>query len=314
MKPWKASVLALFFALSLPGFAFAALSDYFVDTAWLADNIERVKVVDVRVTPLYLLGHIDGAIHIDKNEFLFSRNGVKSLIPTVEEFESLMDRFGITPDTVVVAYAEDHNPYSARFVWMLRYHGHAQSYVLDGGYDKWNQEDRPTALLPTRVVATEGYRCRAGQDVRADSEDVLTRLANPSVVVWDTRRTAEHEGSEVRAERAGHIPGARHLDWVNLQKEVNGVKVLKSEQEIRALLELNGLGRDRQVIAHCQTGIRSSYATLVLLGLGYTQAKNYDGSWIEWANNPVLPIDTGAGPAGTTNVAQDGCPLGSKGC
>ena len=186
MNLWKSSILALAIAFALPGISSAALSDYFVDTEWLAQNIDQVKVVDVRVTPLYLLGHIDGAVHIDKQEFLFTRNGVKSLIPTVEEFESLMDRFGITPDTVVVAYAEDHNPYSARFVWMLRYHGHTQSFVLDGGYDKWNQEGRATALLPTTVVATEGYRCRTSQDVRANSEDVLTRLANPAVVIWDS--------------------------------------------------------------------------------------------------------------------------------
>ena len=314
MKPWKASILALTFALALPGISVAALSDYFVDTEWLAQNIDQVKVVDVRVTPLYLLGHIDGAIHIDKKDFLFTRNEVKSLIPTVEEFESLMDRFGITPDTVVVAYAEDHNPYAARFVWMLRYHGHAQSYVLDGGYDKWGQEGRVSALLPTKVIATGGYRCRAGQDVRANSEDVLTRLTNPAVAIWDTRRPAEHDGSEVRADRGGHIPGAVHFNWSDLQKEINGVKVLKSEEEIRSLLESRGLTPDRQVIAHCQTGIRSSYATLVLLGLGYDGAKNYDGSWIEWANNPALPIGTGASEATYSNLASQGCPLGTKGC
>lgn len=299
-------ILALAFFLASPKSGSAALSDYFVDTEWLAANASQVKVVDVRVMPLYLLGHIEGAVRIDKQEFLFTRNGVKSLVPTSSEFESMMDRFGITPDTVVVAYAEDHNPYSARFVWMLRYHGHEQSYVLDGGYDKWNREGRTTALLPTEVVATEGYRCSRGRDLRASSEDVLTRLNNPSIAIWDTRRPAEHEGSEVRADRGGHIPGAIHLDWVELQKEVNGVRVLKSETEIRSLLASRGLTGDRQVIAHCQTGIRSSYATLVLLGLGYSQVKNYDGSWIEWANDPGLPIGTGASEANDTKVARNG--------
>lgn len=275
----------------LPVAAHAALSDYFVDTEWLAANQGKVKVVDVRVTPLYLLGHIDGAINIDKQEFLATRNGVKSLIPAVEEFEALMERFGITPETTVVAYAEDENPYSARFVWMLRYHGHERSFVLDGGYEKWKQEERPTAMLPTKVVATAGYKCQKGCDIRATDEDLLTRMANPSVAIWDTRRLDEYQGKEVRADRGGHIPGAIHLDWVNLQKEVDGVKVLKSEAEIRELLAQHGLTADRQVIAHCQTGIRSSYATLVLLGLGYQIAQNYDGSWIEWANNRSNPVE-----------------------
>jgi thiosulfate/3-mercaptopyruvate sulfurtransferase len=267
----------------------AALGDFFVDTAWLAHNREQVRVVDVRVAPLYFLGHIDQAIHIDKENFLSLRGGVKSLVPTVAEFEALMDRYGITPETTVVAYAEDHNPYAARFVWTLRYHGHSKAFVLDGGYQKWSGEKRPTAMLPTRAVASQGYRCQKAENIRAEADYVLTRLGNPGVTVWDTRKRGEYEGSEVRAQRGGHIPGAIHLDWVNLQQEVNGVRVLKSEGEIRSLLAAAGITPDREIVAHCQTGIRSSYATLVLLGLGY-QVRNYDGSWIEWANSRELPV------------------------
>lgn len=66
--------------------------------------------------------------------------------------------------------------------------------------------------------------------------------------------------------------------------------MLKERDEIITLLQANGLTNDKEIVAHCQTGIRSSYTTLVLLGLGYERVKNYDGSWIEWANNPTLPI------------------------
>ncbi len=293
MKRIQALIWVLFLAISFaaPATAHSALSDYFVDTDWLANQKGETQVVDVRVIPLYLLGHIDQAVHIDKQEFLSTRDGVKSLVPTVTEFEALMDRYGINPETTVVAYADDKNPYAARFVWMLRYHGHEKSFVLDGGYEKWNKEDRATAMLPTRVVATSGYRCQQGHDVRADAEDVLTRLANPAVVIWDTRSPEEYRGEKIRADRGGHIPGATPLNWVNLQKEVDGVKVLKSEAEIRELLAAEGITPDRHVIAHCQTGIRSSYATLVLLGLGFKTAQNYDGSWIEWANNRSLPVE-----------------------
>ncbi len=285
----------LFFLLLISGIAaekaLAGLSDYFVSSEWLAANQKAVTMVDVRVAPLYFLGHVDGALNIDKQEFLSTRGGVKSLIPTAREFETLMDRFGITPDTTVVAYAEDDNPYAARFVWTLRYHGHEKAYVLDGGYEKWAAEKRDVAYLPTKVVASSGYRCQASRDIRAEAGDLLTRLENPSVVIWDTRRAAEYQGHEVRADRGGHIPGAVHFHWEDLLTEGDGVKVLKSEDEIRTLLSSYGLTPDRQVVAHCQTGIRSSYATLVLLGLGYPQAQNYDGSWIEWANNRSFPIE-----------------------
>lgn len=276
----------------------AALGDIFVTSDWLAANKGAVTVVDVRVAPLYLVGHIDGALHLDKDQFLFTRNGVKSLAPTTAEFEALMDRFGITPQTAVVAYAEDNNPYAARLVWTLRYHGHEKSYVLDGGYEKWSKEGRATALLPTLAKASSGYKCQRGQDIRAEARQVLGKIQDPATVIWDTRKSSEYDGSEVRADRGGHIPGATHLDWTQLQKEVNGVKVLKSEAEIRSLLVSNGLIPGKQIIAHCQTGIRSSYASLVLLGLGYPQVQNYDGSWIEWANDPSLPVEIGAKIAG----------------
>lgn len=290
-KVWALVLLFLVIASGVSAEkATAGLAEYFVSTDWLASHRNDVTVVDVRVSPLYFLGHVDGALNIDKKEFLSTRGGVKSLIPTAKEFESLMDRFGITPETTVIAYAEHDNPYAARFVWTLRYHGHEKAYVLNGGYEKWSAENRSVAYLPTRVVPSSGYRCQASRDIRAEADYLLTRLENPSVVIWDTRRPAEYQGTEVRAERGGHIPGAVHLHWEDLLVEVDGIKVLKSEEQIRALLAEHGITADRQVVAHCQTGIRSSYATLVLLGLGYTESKNYDGSWIEWASNRAFPV------------------------
>lgn len=284
-------LLALFFVL--PTSSFAALSDYFVSTDWLAENRDHVVVVDVRQPPLYLLGHIDGAYSVPRSSFLQTRNQVKSLVPTAAAISELLGSLGVSPDSTVIAYAEDDNPYAARFIWTLRYHGHKKAYVLDGGYDKWAAEEHETSLLPSFKPQPSQYRLRADAEylqARAEADYIYTRLENPGVQVWDTRRKSEYLGSEVRADRGGHIPGAIHLNWTELQTESNGVKVLKSREEIIALLNEHGLSNDKEVVAHCQTGIRSSYATLVLLGLGYQRVKNYDGSWIEWANNPTLPI------------------------
>ena len=281
--------------LSLSGVtAQAALGDYFVTTDWLAQNQDKVTLVDVRKAPLHYLGHIDGSHHVGRDQFLSRRNEVKSLVPTASEFLELANQLGITRDSMVVAYADDKNPYAARFVWTLRFHGHEKAYVLDGGYEKWAQENRPTAILPTASAARSNYQLASTPStqshIRAESDYLLTRAGNPAVVIWDTRRSAEYTGTEVRADRGGHIPGATHLNWVELQTEVNGVKILKGREEIVALLNSKGFTPDKEIIAHCQTGIRSAYATLVLLSLDYPQARNYDGSWIEWANNPNLPI------------------------
>jgi len=284
-----AAVITAFLLQAVP--SQAALSDYFVDSTWLAQNSGSVRIVDVRVGPKYLLSHIPGAVHIGKSEFLMTRYGVKSLVPDGKDLGKLLDRYGITNDTTVVAYAEDSNPYSARFVWMLRYHGHEKSYVLDGGFDKWLKDGGKVAVLSTRVKPTTGYTVRSSNDIRAGADYIYTRLHNPSVIIWDTRSPGEYNGTDVRADRGGHIPGSINLNWVDLQKEVDGVRVLKSEEEIRMLLSSKGITKEAEIVAHCQTGIRSSYATLVLKSMGYENARNYDGSWIEWANNASLPIE-----------------------
>ncbi len=214
-----------------------------------------------------------------------------------------MEKFGITPETTVITYTEDDNPYGARLAWTLRYHGHKKVYVLDGGYDKWVAENRPTAILPTVAAQPSTYRVTSPGKARAEVDYVLTRLGNPGVIIWDTRTPEEYDGSRVRADRGGHIPGATHLNWTELQHEVNGVKVLRPEAEIRTLLSEHGILNGQEIVAHCQTGIRSSYATLVLQALGYEQVKNYDGSWIEWANNPELPIVSGAETSKTDEIA-----------
>lgn len=280
------------------GSADAALEDYFVSSDWLATRHAQVVVVDVRRLPFFMLGHIDGAYHVGRSEFLETRNNVKSLVPQAEALAALLSRLGVTAETPVVAYAEDDNPYAARFVWTLRYYGHQQAYVLDGGYEKWAAEERLTSLFPTADAQPSDYRLPIAaqlQDTRAEADYLSARLEDPAVLIWDTRRPQEFVGSEVRADRGGHIPGAIPLNWTHLQKEVDGIKVLKSEAEIVQLLQEHGITSDKEIIAHCQTGIRSSYATLVLLGLGYGKAKNYDGSWIEWANNPALPIVNASG-------------------
>ena len=288
----------------IPSLAFAAINDYFVQTDWVEANKSDIVILDARQPALYLLGHIEGAHSVPRSEFLDKRGGVKSLVPTTTNFESLMEKFGITPETTVVTYAEDDNPYAARLAWTLRYHGHESVLVLDGGYDKWTAEDRPTAILPTAVPAPSTYRVAAPGKARAEVDYVLTRLGNPGVVIWDTRRPEEYEGTEVRADRGGHIPGATHLNWTDLQHEVNGIKVLKPAAEIKALLDQYGITPNQEIIAHCQTGIRSSYATLVLQALGYTDVKNYDGSWIEWANNQNLPIVAGKEASRFDEIAQ----------
>ena len=292
MKYLVQGLLIIFF-LALPSVGLAALSDYFVSTDWLEDNRTMVVIVDVRKARSYLNEHIDGAYNVERDKFLETRNKVKSLVPTVAGITELLSTLGVTPESTLVVYAEDDNPYAARLVWTLRYHGHKYSYVLAGGYEKWDAENRAVSNLPSVNREPSHYVMTADAEylqARADADYIYTRLENPSLVVWDARSSGEHEGTDVRADRGGHIPGAVSLNWTSLQTEVNGVKVLKSRSEVLTLLQAHGITKDKEIVSHCQTGVRSAYATLVLLGLGYEKVRNYDGSWTEWANNKTLPI------------------------
>lgn len=280
------------------GTSHASLDNYFVSTEWLVDNRDQALVLDVRRAPLYWLGHIDGAQHVDRAQFLSTRNDVVSLIPDFADITALLGSLGATQETPVVVYAADSDPYAARLVWTLHYHGHTKAYVLDGGYQKWAKERHPTSRLSSAKPESVDYKVvelPSYPDVRAEADYIRTRIDHPNTLIWDTRTPGEFEGTDVRANRGGHIPGAVHLNWTDLQEEVDGVKVLRSRDAIISLLNERGLTPDREIVAHCQTGIRSSYATLVLMGLGYERTKNYDGSWIEWANNPTLPIVTADG-------------------
>ena len=287
------TLTAILVLVGMPILANAALDDYFAQTGWLAKNRSQVVVLDARQAPLFLLGHIEGAFHVPRSEFLNMRSGVKGLVPNTTDFEVLMEKLGITPEATVVTYAEDNSPFAARLAWTLRYYGHNKAMVLDGGYQKWVAEDRPTSMLTAEAAKPSHYRVSVPGKTRAEADYVLTQLGNPAVVVWDTRTRDEYSGRKVLADRGGHIPGATHLHWIELLHEVNNVKVLKSESEIRTLLAGHGITDEHEIVAHCQIGIRSAYATLILQGLGYSQVKNYDGSWLEWANNPDLPIVTG---------------------
>lgn len=280
-------------ALALP--SLAALPSTFVDTAGLAAIGDKAVVVDVRNAALYLVGHVKGALQISRDDFLETRRGVKGLIPTPAAWEELLSKNGISPSDTVVVYAESKDPYAARLVWSLRYYGHANAFVLDGGYEKWRSEGRPTELGLATARARTSYRIAGGAPIRAEADTVLTRLNSPTTLVWDSRSKGEYLGTDVRADRGGHVPGATHLEWTELQREVDGAKVLRSEEEIRSLLKANGIVEEKEVFPYCQTGIRSAYATLVLLGYGYKNARNYDGSWTEWGNDKALPLESGAG-------------------
>jgi len=306
----------------------AALTDYFVTTDSLASSAAKTPpatagstllLVDVRAKSAYDAGHIPGAINIPSNEFVHTReDGVKYILLPQDRFIEFANRYGITRQSDVIAYADDTNSYAGRLVWTLNYYGHTQARTLDGGITKWKNEGRPLETTANAPTPATGFTITGKADILALAGDVQTAIGKPGVVLFDTRSEAEYKGTQpLDLYRPGHLPGAVWINWLDLQKtDSSGAQVLKSRDELLAQLYARGITPDKLIINYCEGGIRSGYVTNVLRGLGYPRVKNYDGSWNEWGKfsqkdpdrYPVslesqqvgvgYVIDTNAGPGG----------------
>jgi thiosulfate/3-mercaptopyruvate sulfurtransferase len=186
----------------------------------------------------------------------------------------------------VVAYDDGGGVQAARLFFVLEYFGHPRVRVLNGGLAKWRREGRP---LETTVplVAARRFVPQPRRDLVATAEEVRAALGRPDVCLIDARSPAEFAGTDVRARRGGHIPGAVSVDWV---ETVNADGTVKDAAALRALFEAAGVRPDRTAIVYCQSGMRSSQDYLALRLLGHPRIRNYDASWMEWGNTPALPV------------------------
>jgi thiosulfate/3-mercaptopyruvate sulfurtransferase len=272
-----------------PTAAVAKAVENFSSTDTLAANQQTTLIIDVRSASLYNAGHIPGAVRnsISLYSTALSATGAAGTLGlTQAEFIALADQLGITPSTKVVAYDTDSSSSVGRFVWTLLRYGHKNVSILDGGYQKWVAEGRATSTTATAAVPnTTSYVVTSTSDIDVSADYVLSKINTPGYVIWDARTVLEYIGYDLKTNpRGGHIPYAVNLDWTNLQEQASsGVYVLKSNLQILDLLAQHGITPDKEIIVHCQAGVRSAYASDTLLGLGFTKVKNYTGSWGEWS-------------------------------
>src|SRR2546421_2487087 len=269
-----------------------------VDTEWAAAHAgdPRVKIVEVDVdTSSYDTGHVKGAIGLDWRKDLQARP-IRDLLPK-EELERLLSSKGISADDTVIVYGDNNNWFAAWFVWNLKYYGHRDARLINGGRKKWQEEGRE--LVPDAAsVKPSSYK--AGQPdkaIRALREDVRAELGKTGVVLADVRSPKEFSGEllapenlpQEGAQRGGHIPSAVNIPWASAVKEDG---TFKSADELKQLYGAKGINPDREVIAYCRIGERSAHTWFVLKELlGFPEVRNYDGSWTEWGSAIRVPIE-----------------------
>ena len=276
--------------------------EYLVETDWVAAHLNdpTVRVVESDEDALlYETGHIPGAVKVDW--FTTLQAPVQRDFISQQTFEALCAQLGIANDTTVVFYGDKNNWFACYALWLFAYYGHEKLRVMNGGRLKWTQENRPLTRDVPAYPATRYQSSPPNKDIRAFREDVFQQVER-SLPLVDVRSPQEFSGELLHmpnypqegAQRGGHIAGAVSIPWATAVNPENGV--FKPAEELRQLYQGKGVVPDKDVIAYCRIGERSSLTWFVLkFLLGYPQVKNYDGSWTEWGNLVGAPIEKGAG-------------------
>ena len=272
-----------------------------VSAQWVEDNLDTDGVVLIEVdedTTAYDKGHIKGAIKLDWTTDL--QDQVRRDFVNKQQFEQLLSERGVSNDDTVVLYGGNNNWFAAYAYWYFKLYGHQDVKLLDGGRKKWELDSRElTDELPNREQTTY-TATEQDQSIRAFRDEVVEAIGTQNLV--DVRSPDEYAGRllapahlpQEQAQRAGHIPTSVNVPW---SKNANDDGTFKSDEELKALYAEVGFDEDKDTIALCRIGERSSLTWFVLQELlGKKNVKNYDGSWTEYGSLVGVPVALGDEP------------------
>ena len=274
--------------------------DVLVSTDWVEEHVNDPKVRLIEVdedTSAYEKGHIPGAVSWNWTSDLHTKVGRDYLDRT--GFSGLLSEAGVDADTTVVLYGGNNNWFAAYAYWLLKLRGFDNVKLLNGGRKKWELESRElTQDLP--VHSATGYQIAGGDrpEIRALRDEVLSKVGT-GVGLVDVRSPEEFRGEKLapdhlpqeQSQVPGHIQGASNIPWA---KAANDDGTFRSADELKELYEAEGITADKEIIAYCRIGERSSHTWFALQELlGYPNVKNYDGSWTEYGSLVGAPVELG---------------------
>jgi thiosulfate/3-mercaptopyruvate sulfurtransferase len=274
-------------------------SDVLVTTDWAESNLDAPNTVFVEVdedTSAYEGGHIAGAVRLDWKTEL--QDQVKRDFVDAQQFSKLLSDKGIGNDDTVILYGGNNNWFAAYAYWYFKLYGHQDVKLLDGGRKKWELDGRPLSSDKVERASTS-YSAQAPDiSIRAFRDEAIAAIGSKNLV--DVRSPDEFSGKilapahlpQEQSQRPGHIPGAINVPW---SKAANEDGTFKSDEALAALYAEAGLDGQKETIAYCRIGERSSHTWFVLRELlGHTNVKNYDGSWTEYGSLVGVPIELGS--------------------
>ena len=263
-----------------------------VDPEWVGDHLgaRRLRLVDLRDREAYMGGHIPGAVRLDLQDLGENLEGCDNVLLPPADFERVMEEHGISNRDAVVAYDDHWGLPSSRLVWALHYYGGGSAGVLNGGWDRWQDEGRATTDESSSgsgsvsgsgsnapdPEGTRRFEAHQNPDVAADYERVAGGAARGDVVLLDTRSSTEFD--------QGHLPGAISWDWFNAVPH-GSWDSSRDPGELRGELAALGVHPSDEVVAYCNSGMRVAHTWVVLRHAGFPSVRLYDGSWQEWSQS-----------------------------
>ena len=273
--------------------------DALVETDWLADHLNdpRIRVIEVdEDTSAYEKGHIEGAIAWNWTTDLHRPVG-RDYIDQAG-LAQLLQEAGVDEGATVVLYGGNNNWFAAYAYWICKLRGYEAVRLLNGGRKKWELESRELTMdVPIYGRSSITVTGTPKEEIRALRDDVLSKVGRSAFV--DVRSPEEYRGEKLapdhlpqeQAQVPGHIPGAVNITWL---KAANDDGTFKSVDGLKELYASEGITADKEVIAYCRIGERSSHTWFALQELlGFPDVKNYDGSWTEYGSLVGAPVEKG---------------------
>jgi thiosulfate/3-mercaptopyruvate sulfurtransferase len=272
-----------------------------VDTQWAEEHIKnsKVRIAEVDYDPKanYQLGHVPRGVLFDWKQDI--NDPVSRNVLSKQACEDLLQRAGVNDDTTLILYGDFNNWFAAFALWVFKYYGFRDVRIMNGGRKKWLEEDREISKDIPNYSKGNFKALEPDKSIRIFLNEVKQALdAKDRIKMVDVRSPKEFTGEILappeypteHAQRGGHIPGAENIPWAQAVNDKDGT--FKSVDELKKLYETKGITPDKEIIAYCRIGERSSHTWFVLKYLlGYPDVKNYDGSWTEWGNMIANPIE-----------------------
>ena len=269
-----------------------------VDADWAKAHVDdpNVRFVEVDVdTAAYDEGHIPGAVAWNWTSQL--SDGVRRDIVSREDLGKLLSDSGIGPETTIVLYGDNNNWFAAWAYWQLKLFGVEDVKILNGGRKYWLAQGLPTSTDVPTFSPTGIDLPLVDLSHRAFRQEVLDHINRDGAALVDVRSPGEYSGEllapaalpQEGAQRAGHVPGAANIPWATAVREDG---TFKDADDLRELYAAKGITPDKDIIAYCRIGERSSHTWFVLHELlGFDRVRNYDGSWTEYGSLVGVPIE-----------------------